>query len=621
MIRYCIRFIHTTKGCKNSIDLVYENFVKGKPSKTVSKKLIVPIEGKSSSYTIIDRWLLDSIDPQVSNSSHGTRCELRLATVLKTLQRLRSANKNDLYFQLLNKIHSTNINWIPKLRNAQLSVPDELYYEVSTMLYKLSITQNYEDNLLLSKFILCFLKDFNPTDKGNLQTRVRFFKNCLTPITKSGSMALVESGLKLLPTGDKVLTNTLTYLVLMSFYNETNQLLRLVDHIKHKEIMVHGVVDISIFESLLAKVLRNLLNNGLEEDAQYLLEKCVIDWNLRFNDHNISSFDELCRKFAYFRLLDKLSLLTNSVQPLEILPLKSNLFDNSAFEKFLSHWQGNQNKTNAEKCEGIDFAITKLPRTGSSLEVWSTRLEEILKYQEETLSEESTKKMTINLILTRLAGEKSFGFLLQILSKLYFELNFDIPLSQCVLTGMKKNSGYHTLFKSISSSSSAFMTGLKLFCFLQDFNYEFTTDDFKYLTSKANTLKTFDNQFSLTTFYSIQFLKLFGHNFYNKEEEKWSMRANDFGIFFEDSAIMKNVKKFYEASQGSIITDDTLRTIFGESYNDPTSINGVKEQLLPILRKNDSILNSYDDASNDYVLSIDLKYSEDLMALLDAIEE
>ncbi|QLL34102.1 hypothetical protein HG536_0F04280 [Torulaspora globosa] len=479
-----------------------------------AEKLILRSAG---SQTLIDNWLKNA---KVVNgpSKNGKAVTLHLPVVLKTLQRLRSTDNRASYFALISKIQSSRISWLDianKPIDCNGALPVEFFNEVSSMLYRISLTCDAQELRLLSKFTLNLLhsckKSMNHRASFDLKVRTKLFRNCLMPIARTESVALINEALDAIPTEQ----GNLKYLTELAFYYHSSQFTKVLSQLNKINLgkITLSPNEIDAFFPLFFGIIQSFVIYGDEQTCVWLITKLSKDWGYQMDPHYRGMLAELCEKYAAYQVLGTLAV---SSPLLQWKALQSQL----TWEEFMKHLR-HLNIDLFKESQDLDFLQEKLATVGPNLKAWELFLRDKIPDD----ANPSLKSFAVNTILMHLAANKRLPFVLSILEHLINEVGYAQQLLDSgKLLSTSKYSGFHCLFKACSVRNPAIFSSYTLFKFLeqnQQIPFKFTSLDFYYMMQAC--LAGADHH-SLY-FFLFQFIRMMGPSFYadNQGKSSWAL--------------------------------------------------------------------------------------------------
>lgn len=573
--------------------------------------------------SITDKWLKKAL---TSKPKAYTQKEVKIYSpiILKTLQKLRSTDNVAAYFTLLNKIKASDITWISRNRKQTTNrkeIPIEFYHEVSNMIHRMSLNcSDFGDLRALTNFSIRLLNEYKLTGSishSKIPYETKFYKNCLLVIVQSESIIALLDAFKEIPPHQNGLKN-LTELV---FYYQTGQFIKVLEHLEKIVSTTSSKLSITkeqitAFSTPLLNILRACLLNGEEQICNTLLQKLKRERNYEMDEHSFAVLKELSERLGKDQVL---MTLVGDKQEFKTKIVSKNM----TWSNYINSLHQNQINLFQEELP-FDYSQIILSSVGSSLQDWETFID-LNRLPDD--ANDSLKSFYLNSILTDLSTRKNIGFMISALEYLVYKKKLCQHLIYShKLAGSTESSGFHTLIKSISNSTSSKITAYTLHDFLQKhsskFGFQFNTNDY-YHFMKACTYKT-DRQ---TTYYFLYYyLKNQGHTLYTGPKPvDWQFPSNIFKVLNQvnNSQINNRIKKieknardlFIEKSvSDSQVKDDDLRRLFGQNYSPQITV----KKLLSIDAVGDQLENLVQNQSV-YYLSIDLEYSQRLSNCLDYI--
>ncbi|QLQ81712.1 hypothetical protein HG537_0F04730 [Torulaspora globosa] len=466
--------------------------------------------------TMIDNWLKNA-KVVTDSMKNGKTVRLHLPVVLKTLQRLRSTDNRASYFALISKIQSSRIAWLniaDKPIDTGGALPVEFFNEVSSMIYRISLTCDAQELRLVSKFLLSLLHNYKKSMERraafDLKVKTKFFRNCLMPIARTESIALTTEALGAIPMGQE----NLKYLTELAFYYHSSQFTKVVcqlNKINSGKINL-SANEIDAFFPLFFGIIQSSIMYDDEQTCVRLITKLSKDWGYQIDPHSRGLLLELCEKYAAYQVM---SVLEVSSPLLEWKRLQSQL----TWEEFMRHLSY-LNVDLFKENQDLDFLQEKLSIVGPNLKAW-----EIFLHKIPDNANPSLKSFAVNTILMYLVANKRLPFVLSILEHLINEMGYAQQLVDSgKLLSISKYSGFHCLFKAFSVRNPAIFSSYTLFKFLEQnpqIPFKFTSLDFYYMMQAC--LAGADHH-SLY-FFLFQFIKIMGPSFYvdNQGKPSWAL--------------------------------------------------------------------------------------------------
>lgn len=585
-----------------------------------AEKLIIRSAG---SQTLIDNWLKNA---KVASDSvkNGKAVKLHLPVVLKTLQRLRSTDNRASYFALISKIQSSRISWLniaDKPIDTGGALPVEFFNEISSMIYRISLTCDAQELRLLSKFTLNLLHNYKRSIEHragfDLKVRTKLFRNCLIPIARTESIALITEALDAIPAGQE----NIKYLAELAFYYHSSQFTKVVSQlnkINSGEITL-SPDEIDAFFPLFFGIIQSFIIYGDERASARLITKLSKDRGYQIDPHHRGMLLELCEKYASYQVL---AALAGSNPLLEWKTLQSQ-WTWEEFIKHLSHLNIDLFKENQD----LDFLQEKLAIVGPTLRAWKVFLDNKIPDG----ANPSLKSFAVNTILMYLVSNKRLPFVLSVLEHLVYEKGYAQQLVDSGrLLSVSRYSGFHCLFKAFSLRNPAIFSSYTLFKFLEQnpqIPFKFTSLDFYYMmqASLAGT-----DHHSLY-FFLFQFIRMMGPSLYveNQGKTSWTLPASIEQLLRHkvakgrgDDRVMQIVNEvrdwFLEHRSSAFDTNidlDFLKQAFGDKYLPSLTV----KSMIALEQKNMNKDMLSDD--EQYRLAPDLHASRRLQRLLDFLTE
>lgn len=434
--------------------------------------------------TLTDVWLRDALKKK-NNNLKKNNAVLSIFIVLKTLQRLRTSDKPDLYFTLFNRIITTEIDWI-SMSNKNLlpskELPLEFYHELSNMLYKLSLKKEDKYKItILAKYCLDLITNYQiklkKTPKKFIHENTKFYRNCIEVICSTQSVIIMEATLTLLNNASS--SNFLKKMAFICYYNQTNQIPLLMEYLE--DHILSGASskfnNIEVFSSLFSKIVQKLIIFNAEEICTKLLSKLENDLNIKFSEHDYSIFNELSERYSTSNISTKLKALypdrTTELTFLNEINKNSNLND------IISELNNKKIDPFEVEC-ALPFIQTKFHHIGKNEDDWKDYLEA------NNIPEETPiplKTLFVNSVLSSIlslgGGAKLF---LSVFNHLLFNMDYlEAFLNSARLKGQENLSGFHLLFVILGRNSSTKLTIKGLYEFLNcndKIRYKFCQDDY-----------------------------------------------------------------------------------------------------------------------------------------------
>lgn len=447
------------------------------------------VRSVTRSQTVIDNWIHNAMRDK--NYGHQKQVAvLHLPVVLKTLQRLRSTDKRASYFALVSKIKSSQIRWISqseKVIDTRGDLPAEFYNEVSNMLYRLSLKCDLGQLEALSKFLLSLLASHESAleQRNSLKRNIKFYRNCLLPITRTESAALLYEGLKIIPSS----LTPLKLLIELAFYFQTSQFTKLSAHLE-QHFLGHDSVtlqkeEIDAFFPLFFSIMHKCIILGDEKTCKKILRKMTEDWNVELDDHHKSLLIEVCERNGAHEVFPALHNVNYFLSSPE-LRWKAIQYQSTWAE--LMSYMCDIDVNLFDEAQDLDFLQQKLSTVGPAFKDWKSFLDDN-KVPEAANS--SLKALAINTVLVNLVARKNIDFVMSILEHMIYDMNYCQQfLDTARLYGQTRYSGFHCLFKAFSRSPSAILTSSTLLSFLErkhDFLFNFTTNDYYFMMKSCLT--------------------------------------------------------------------------------------------------------------------------------------
>lgn len=534
----------------------------------------------SKSQTVIDKWIQGAIHGNdIGHRNQATA--LHLPMVLKTLQRLRSSDRIDLYFALISKIQASQIRWISQ-NDREIApsgeIPVEFYNEVSNVLYRISLKHEGEELVALSKFLLRFLASYQTSiqQRGTLKPSTKVYRNCLLPIARTESVSLLQEGVKLIPTGSK----NIRLLVELAFYLQTSQLNKLSAYLKRHLLADDGVTlneeEIDCFFTLFFNIMQKTISLGDENTSKRLMDRITKDWNYKIDDHHQSLLIEICERNAAIEVLQALDAANffHSKPELKWKAVQSHL----SWDDFMVHLCAVDVNLFKER-QDLDFLQQKLATVGPTLKDWR----DFLKYHRVPEdANPSLKALVVKIILVDLVSKKSLEFVMSVMEYILYEMKYcKAFLNTSLLVGHEDCSGFHCLFKAISRSRSSILTSFTLFKFLrqnQALQFNFTTKDYFYM---MRTCLNYSNPQPLY-FFLFEYIMDRGSSLYQVANDglTWALPPMIEKLLLSDVPrmtgdrrvveIIEQVRDWYlnrySNTRGTQMDKGTLKHIFDEDY-------------------------------------------------------
>lgn len=646
---------------------LYDAFLNEKRSLNKSFKLYNPNKLSDDSHTesrnssnlqnirsISDKWLHDALNTKVE--SKGTEIvTLQLPIILKTLQKLRSNNDVKLYFKLMKKLNSANVNWVRTNHKsvinikAEQKIPIEFIHELSNMLYKIALRLKYYKNEneinTLTKFSLKLLSDYlDLLAPIGTEPNIKFLKQIISVIMRSKSYALKSELLKVLDNyklrnnGFRSIYFIIDY-INVSFFYETDQVLQLEDYINKCIIPKQSYISkdlssqqIEMFTPLFVKILKKYILCDMEEASLKLTDEMINKWGIKLYEHDIYTLKELCDRDSFTAVSENF----NSAFSLR----NNDAFDNLrkflineklSFKSLLMKLQeANINTDDAKYFDLLNFAIFKVEGTEKrDVMYWGEELPNILIDFKNNSTPEHIQKFFLNTLITHIAGEKHIGYLLSVLEILYQDLEYELPISKCQQPFAVSSTGYHPFLPILKRGSSPLLTSLELFYFLLRLSaagkYQFSIEDFSYLFKISIKMK----DRILFNYYFCHFIQLHGHEYFETTSETWKLPEElDWIIDLElslgvDAIKLEQISEFYKKNGGkklSLSEGESMSEIFDPNFSKLLNIkhdNGVDS----FKRKLKAKLGKRMMTSEDYDYNTDISNSERLMDILENMEK
>lgn len=581
------------------------------------------LDKNNSIDSITDKWLKKALTRK-QYAYKKEEVEIYSPVVLKTLQKLRSTDNTSAYFKLLNKIKMSDITWVlqngRRIKNNE-NVPIEFYHEISNMMYRMSLNcSDFKDFCALANFSIRLMNGYkltSPSSNSQISNETKFYKNCLLVVIKSESIVALLDAFKRLPphqSGLKTLSE-------LTFYHQTGQFIKVLEYLE--EISFNSTLEKTItkeqiraFSTPLLNILRSCLLNHEGNICVTFLEKLKKRWNYSIDDHSFAILRELSERLG----IDQLLLIFTS----------DNQAKRTKIERKHMSWSEYINSLNQSQ---IDLFKEELPfnhfqtilsSVGSTLQDWKTFIDSNPLPKD---SNDSLKAFYFNSILINLASCKNIGFILSVLEYLVYKKKVCQYLIYSHKLAESTNvSGFHTLIKSISNSTSSKISACTLHDFLQkhyrEIGFRFNTNDYYHLM-KACTYKA-DHQ---TIYYFLyHYLKNQGHTLYTDTKNvDWKLPHHISLILdqINNSKLNRNVQKIVKNARdlfiqrklhGSHVKIHELQNLFGKNHSPQITIKGLLSM--------DAIEDQLEDLLHNqpvYYLSIDLEYSQRLSNCLSYI--
>lgn len=404
------------------------------------------------------------------HTDNNSDVTLSVPKVLKGLQYLRRSNNDKSFFTILDKMSTSDIKWVDKYNNESkvdpnMSLPPELYNELSFMLYKkslsLSIYDDPEKVFTLARYALKLLKVYPMT--RDVHINIKCINRCLQMVTKTRSVSYVSLALELVETFDAKISDdlkdTLKDITILDLFNQTKQypkLLNKIDNCSNQRSFVKTVnLYNTIFKSTLITILKGIMVEGYTSQSVKLLKQ-------------LTSSDNI--------------LTTHDVNVL--LPLVERL-DNQEIKTILKKLQGVQLPEGADfhldelAALPIDYIASILAIHKDPLLIYGTKhydsimatlyFKQLTKKESMQVLEESMERfkdnkmkraIIIDVILSYISKFETVDNYISITNYLVKDLNATADLLNSTTLTKSRFPGLYSIFNSIAQSSENILTSM-----------------------------------------------------------------------------------------------------------------------------------------------------------------
>lgn len=576
------------------------------------------------SLTVVDNWIR-SATGKGDLSKRNKAVALHLPTVLKTLQRLRSTDNRAPYFALISKVQSSKISWLNNASrpiDTKGALPVEFFNEVSNMIYRISLTCDAHEQLMLSRFTLRLLQTYEKSlsQRAGYDSKLsaKFFRNCLIPIARTESVSLVSEAIKSIP----IEQQGLKFLMELAFYYHSSQFTKVLHQLNGSKLdsIFLSQDEIDAFFPLLFGIIQSFVTYGDEKTCTRLITKLSKEWGYQMDPHHQGLLVELCQKYAADQVLQSLEISNPSLQ-------WKSLQSQWTWSEFMTYLS-DQNVDLFKENQDLDFLQEKLASVASTLAEWKLFL---LVYKIPDDANTSLKSFAISTVLFHLVTKKRSPFVLSILEHMLYEMGY---CQEFIDTGKLQSesrySGFHCLFKTFSTRDSAILTSYTLFTFLEQnpqLPFKFTTSDFYHMMHAC--LAGPDHH---TLYYFLfHYIKMMGSSLYNVngEEVSWALPLSIEKLLMnvvvkgkrDDRVreIIDEVKSWFlqhrSSTEKTVIDLAFLKQVFGNEYLPTLTVKSM------IALEQRHATDAYTSRDQRYSLAADLRANRRMRRMLDFIVE